>query len=78
MKFGKYEQLIDNIGVNFSVGTLLLVSMGWSHGLRLASFVKVVDSIFVCMAGLAMTLQEVSIKKFINQEVFSDAPDQFK
>lgn len=57
---------------------LLLVAMGWSHCIRLASFVKVLNSIFVCMVGLAMALQEVAVKKFLDQDVSGDALDQFK
>jgi hypothetical protein len=57
---------------------LLLVSMGWSYGVRLASFVKVLNNVFVCMTGLAMPLQEVAVKKFLDQDVSGDALDQFK
>jgi hypothetical protein len=58
---------------------LLLVSMGWSYGVRLASFVKVLNNIFVCMTGLPMAaLQEVAVKKFLDQDVSGDALDQFK
>lgn len=54
----------------------LLVSVGRSHGIRLVSIVKVLSSIFVCMNGLA--LQEVAVKKFLDQDFSGDALAQFK
>lgn len=54
----------------------LLESMGKSHCIRLVSIVKVLKSIFVCMNGLA--LQEVAVKKFLDQDFSGDALAQFK
>lgn len=63
---------------NLVLELLLPVSMGRSHCIRLASFVKVLHNIFACINGFAMALQEVAVKKFLDQDFSGDALDQFK